>query len=222
MRISRTVSGALFGLVLSAPLLAAQGNALGDRYFENSWFWGINGGTTMFTAGVDRNVRVNAPTVGGEWLITRTRIALRLAVQQAFFEKQAAIFDASAGGMRPVNVKDWRRYAAELYAFPKAFGSLRPYGGIGLALNVLQNADPAGAFESEAALDSALALVHETSSRAAFVLTAGTQLGVGRAGVFLQASTMPTRNNFLFSRSNYTVVLEAGVRYNFGSAIEKF
>jgi hypothetical protein len=40
--------------------------------------------------------------------------------------------------------------------------------------------------------------------------------------LFLQASSMPTRNNFLFSRSSYTFVVEAGLRYNFGSAIEKF
>jgi hypothetical protein len=219
MRIGRMVTGALFCLACSAPVLEAQG---GDRYFENSWFWGLNGGATIFTAGVDRNVRVNAPTAGGEWLITRTRIALRVAIQQAFFEKQASVFDASQGGLRPVAVKDWRRYAAELYAFPKAFGSLRPYGGIGLALNVLQNADPVGSFESEAALDSTLALLQETSSRASFIVTAGAQAGIGRAALFLQASSMPTRNNFLFSRSSYTFVVEAGLRYNFGSAIEKF
>jgi hypothetical protein len=33
---------------------------------------------------------------------------------------------------------------------------------------------------------------------------------------------MPTRNNFLFNRSVYTLMAQAGVRWNVGSAIEKF
>jgi hypothetical protein len=54
------------------------------------------------------------------------------------------------------------------------------------------------------------------------MFTLGTQVRVGRSGVFVQASAMPTRNQFLLNRSNYTIGLEAGIRYTVGSAIERF
>jgi hypothetical protein len=222
MRMVRTAAKALAGIALVPALLSAQSDE-SAKYFNDSWFWGINGGTMMFTAGADRDVQVMAPAVGAEWLITRTRIALRLAIQQAFFEEQAAVFDPTVNGAaRPVDVSDWRRYAAEMLFFPKAYGNLRPYAGLGLALNVLQNATPMGSFASEQSLDSVFTQVHESSSRASAVFSAGVQAGLGRSALFVQGSAMPTRNNFLFSRANYTFVVEAGLRYNFGSAIEKF
>jgi hypothetical protein len=33
---------------------------------------------------------------------------------------------------------------------------------------------------------------------------------------------MPTGRQFLLNRSNYTIGLEAGIRYNVGSAIDRF
>ena len=32
---------------------------------------------------------------------------------------------------------------------------------------------------------------------------------------------MPTQNNFLLNRAAYTFLVQAGLRYNFGSAIDK-
>ena len=222
MRMVRTAAKALAGIALVPALLAGQAADAGKQ-FNDSWFWGISGGAMMFTAGVDQDVRVTAPSVGAEWLITRTHIGLRMSVEQAFFDKQAAVFDASvAGAARPVNVSDWRRYSAEIYFFPSTESSLRPYAGFGLALNVLQNATPTGSFASEAALDSVNTSVNDHASRASAVFTAGAQYGIGRAALYVSGSGMPTRNNFLFSRSSYTFLVQAGVRYNFGSAIEKF
>jgi hypothetical protein len=222
MRMVPTAAKALAGIALVPGLLAAQADE-SAKYFNDSWFWGIHGGAMLFTAGADQDVKVTAPTVGGEWLITRTRIALRLSVQQAFFDEQTAVFDPTvAGAARPVDVSDWRRYAAEIYFVPKVFGMLRPYGGLGIALNVLQNATPSGSFTSEESLEEVFTQVDESSSRASAVFTAGLQAGIGRSALFVQGSAMPTRNNFLFARSAYTFVVEAGLRYNFASAIEKF
>jgi hypothetical protein len=222
MRMFRTAAKSLAGIALVPGLLAAQGDE-SARNFNDSWFWGVKGGAMVFTAGVNEDLRVTAPSVGAEWLITRTRIALRLSVEQAFFDEQAAVFDPSvSGALRPVAVSDWRRYAAEFYFVPTHWGALRPYAGLGLALTVLQNATPSGTFTSEEAMDSVFSQVDRTTSRASAVMTAGIQAGLGRSALFLQGSAMPTRNNFLLSRANYTFVLEAGVRYNFGSAIEKF
>jgi hypothetical protein len=220
MRMVRTAA-ALAGLTLVPSLLWAQNGSSGG--FRDSWYWGVNGGAMMFNAGYDEDVKVTAPTVGGEWFITRTRIALRLAVQQAFFDKQAAVYDPTvAGAARPVNVKDWRRYSGEIYFLPSGEGSFKPYLGLGLALNVLQNAAPVGSFVSEESLEEVFTLVDEFSSRASLIVAAGAQFNLGRSGVFVQANVMPTREAFLLSRSQYTIGLEAGIRYNVGSAIEKF
>jgi hypothetical protein len=215
-------AAALAGLTLLPSLLFAQSNGSSNG-MKDSWFWGINGGAMIFNAGFDEDVMVTAPSVGGEWLITRTNVALRVSVAQAFFEEQSAIFDPTvSGSVRPVDVKDWRRYAAELYFMPSGDRSLVPYAGFGLALNVLQSATPAGSFSSEESLEEVFTLVDEFSTRASLMFTLGTQVRVGRSGVFVQASAMPTRNQFLLNRSNYTIGLEAGIRYNVGSAIERF
>jgi hypothetical protein len=213
---------ALAGIACLPGLLVAQGNS--ERTLYDAWYWGVNGGAMVFNSGLgEEATRVTAPAVGAEWLITRTRIALRMSVQQAFFDEQAGIFDpTAAGNVRAVDVSDWRRYAAEVYAFPTTHPGLRPYAGMGIALNVLQNATPQGSFNSEESMDSVFSLVHSTSTRASLILAAGMQADFGRSALFFQGSAMPTRNGFLLSRSHYTFVIEAGVRYNFGSAIEKF
>lgn len=225
MRMVRTAAKAVAALTLVPGLLVAQADTAASTTsnFNDSWFWGVNGGVMMFTAGVNQNVQVTAPAIGGEWLITRTRMALRVSIQQAFFDEQAVIFDPSApNSMRPVDIEDWRRYSAEIHFIPKVFGSMRPYLGLGLALNVLQETIPGGSFTSPEQADTVFSAVSEFGTRASAVFLAGTQWNVGRSGVFFQASAMPTRHRFLFSRSHYSFVLEGGIRYNFGSAIEKF
>ena len=223
MRMVRTAATALVAIALIPGLLAAQDADASAKRFQDSWFWGLHTGAMMFSAGVDQETKVTAPTIGAEWFITRSRLALRLSVEQAFFDEQAGVFDATvAGAVRPVNVSDWRRYAAEMYFFASPYRGLRPYAGFGVAIHALQDAAPEGSFTTAESLDSVFTAVHRLSSRASAVFSAGAQMEFGRTAAFLQASAMPTRNSFLFSRSQYTTMLSAGVRYNFGSAIEKF
>ncbi len=221
MRMVRTAA-ALAGMMLVPSVAFAQANGSAGTT-RDSWYWGINGGAMMFSAGYDQDVKVTAPSVGGEWFITRQRFALRLSVQQAFFDKQTSVYDPTVtGAARPVDVKDWRRYAVEVYAMPSGDNFLTPYAGMGVALNVIQNASPVGSFVSEASLDEVFTTVNEYSTRASLVVAAGAQAAFGRSALFVQANAMPTRNAFLLNRSAYTIGLEAGVRYSFGSAIEKF
>lgn len=221
MRMVRTAA-AVAGLVFVPTLAFAQANSA-SAPARDSWYWGINGGAMMFNAGYDADVKVTAPSVGGEWFITRSRFALRLSVQQAFFDDQAAVYDPTVtGAARPVDVKDWRRYAIEVYAMPAGDRFLLPYAGIGVALNVLQNASPVGSFVSEESLENVFLTVDEFSTRASLVVAAGAQASFGRSALFVQGSAMPTRNAFLLNRSQYTMQVEAGIRYSFGSAIEKF
>jgi hypothetical protein len=222
MRMVRTVAATFAGMMLVPAVAFAQANASAAPA-RDAWYWGINGGALMFNAGYDSEQSVTAPAFGAEWFIMRQRFALRIAVQQAFFEEQTGVYDPTVpGAARPVDVKDWRRYAVEVYAMPQGDRMLLPYAGFGVALNVLQNATPVGSFVSQESLEQVHTDVDEFSSRASLVGTVGAQANFGRSAVFLQASGMPTRNAFLFNRSAFTLAFEAGIRYSFGSAIEKF
>lgn len=222
MRMVRTVAATFAGMLLVPAVAFAQASA-SPTPSRDAWYWGINGGAMMFNAGYDQEESIMAPSIGGEWFIMRQRFALRVSVQQAFFEEQTAVYDPTfASAARPVDVKDWRRYAVEVYAMPSGDRMLIPYAGGGVALNVLQNATPVGSFTSQESLEQVYTDVDEFSSRASLILTAGAQANFGRSALFLQASAMPTRNAFLLNRSAYTMVFEGGIRYTFGSAIEKF
>ena len=200
-------------------LLPAVGSAQNGRHFEDSWFWGAKSGITMLTSASEK---INAPTFGAEWLITRSRGALYFSVEQAFFDTEAGVYDpTSTGSVRAVEVSDLRRYNLSLYGFPKSFGILRPYAGIGLALNVLQEAAPMGTFSSPQIQDSVFSRVDQETSRAAVVMTAGLQAQYSRFSIFGQVSTMPTRRNFLINGASNTTMIEAGIRYNLATAIEK-
>jgi hypothetical protein len=220
MRIVRKLALTLVAAVI--PSLVTL-HAQAARPFENSWFWGLKGGVTSFSTGVNGSGRTSAPTIGGEWLITRTRVALYASIDQSFFSKTANVFDPSAtGSLRPVAIKDMRRYNLGLFAFPLRFGSLRPYAGLGLAINVIQNAQPSGTFDTPERQDSVFQRVADQSSRSSVVLTGGVQGQIGRTSIFVQGSSMPTRNNFLISGSSNTFLIEGGVRFNLLGAIEKF
>lgn len=222
MRIVRTLRLALTAGAFIPALVGAQAPTKAPRGFDDSWFWGVKGGSTMFTTGVDGSSKVNAPSVGGEWLITRTHIGLYLSVDQSFFDNTAAVFDATApGSARAVNISDLRRYSASMFFFPLQYGTLRPYAGLGLAINVIQNADPQGTYTSDEAQQNVLTTVDDQSSKAAAVFTIGAQAQLQpRISVFAQAATMPTRNNFLLNGAANTFVFEAGLRFNVANAIE--
>ena len=53
------------------------------------------------------------------------------------------------------------------------------------------------------------------------VFTLGSQYDFQRAALFVQASTMATRNRFLINGNANTYLIEAGLRYNVVDAIEK-
>ena len=213
MRTVRWMVSVLALVALTPAVSAAQSN----RLFENAWFWGAKAGLMNFSTGIENKT---APLVGAEWLITRNRAGLYLSAEQAFFNATGYVTD---GNGTPVNValKDSRRYTAALLAFPVNWGSLRPYGGVGLALNLIQHAtvDQSQITDPDQA-DVIANAVHEERDRVAFLLMGGLQAQYRRFSVFGQATYMPARANFFFSgRSTY--ILEAGIRYNVGSSIDK-
>ncbi|MBK8248218.1 MAG: hypothetical protein IPK85_12545 [Gemmatimonadetes bacterium] len=217
MRIARQLGLSL--VVLALPAVTIAQTTPSRTSFENSWYWGAKGGVSSF----DPNGagRVTASSIGAEWLITRSRGALYLSVDQSFFDDVAGVYDPTVqGSVRPVDVSDWRRYGIGLLAFPVTWGNMKPYAGLGLSINVIQNANPQGTFTTTASQTSVFDDVAEQTSKVSATMTAGLQIQLGRAALFGQASAMPTRNNFLISGSSHTFVLEGGLRFNLASAID--
>ncbi|MDQ2766985.1 MAG: hypothetical protein M3Y30_07490 [Gemmatimonadota bacterium] len=213
MRTVRWMSSVLALVALTPAVSAAQSN----RLFENAWFWGAKAGLMNFSTGIETKT---APLVGAEWLITRNKAGLYLSAEQAFFNATGYVADGN-GQAVDVALKDSRRYTAALLAFPVNWGSLRPYGGVGLSLNLIQHAtvDQAQITDPDQG-DVIASAVHEDRDRVAFIMMGGLQAQYRRFSVFGQATYMPARANFFF-RGRSTYILEAGIRYNVGSSIDK-
>ena len=217
MRILRSL--AVAGVLAALVPAAAQAQTSSDG-FTNSWFWGAKGGLMTFSTTDVKNAA--APLVGAEWLITRQRGALYLSFDQAYFEETAGYTPYDSIGMPlagegRVTARDMRRFTAALYAFPKPYGALRPYAGVGVAVNMINSAEDDGTAPAGTDAENSIDYVQ---SRGAFIATLGTQMQLSRVAVFGQASWMPARTRFLFSGAS-TYFLEAGVRYNIGSSVER-
>ena len=204
--------------LLCAALVPTAASAQRTRDFEDSWFWGVKGGVSTFSPTLGSSE--NAPTYGIEWLVTRTRGALYVSLDQSNVAAFSAVFDPSAdGGSRAVRVNKLRRVGFAALAFPKRFGQLRPYAGLGLTLNVIGEAVPLIS-ETESELDDTVFdRVDERRTQSAVLGMAGVQAQFRRAAVFVQASVAPTSSRFLLSDS-LLGFFEAGVRYNFSGSRE--
>ena len=208
--------------VLGLALLSALptiGSAQAGRLFNDSWFWGAKTGVMSYSTKAVENAV--APLIGGEWLITRTRGALYVAYDQTLFNNDAAVADAlSAGGQRLVAIDDMRRVTFAGLAFPKEWMGVRPYAGLGMALNFIQDAEARGTFESAAQKNDIEATIEDRRTRASILVMGGVQAQYSRWSVFGQATMMPAHATFLIDgRSTY--FLEGGIRYNIGTSIER-
>jgi len=118
-----------------------------------------------------------------------------------------------------VQVSDMRRITVAGLAFPKHFGGITPYGGVGYTIAVLGDArirvDSTNTFPNNSFVD----LVDQARSRSAVVGIVGVQIQTKRAAIFAQESMIPSNTNFLFS--SVMSFFEFGVRYNFGTSIDR-
>ncbi|SRR5882724_598551 len=200
-------------LVVSASAQAQQ-----MRNFDNSWFWGFKSGVNTFS--VPGHGNTSTVDFGIDWLITRTKGGLYVSGNQSIFERDLEFLDPSSNtGQRTVRVDDMRRITVAAVAFPKHFGGITPYGGVGYTLAVLGDArifvDSANTFPSNAFFDE----VDRERSRAAVMGLVGLQIQTSRAAIFAQETVLPGNSTFLF-RSAMSF-FEFGVRWNFGSSIDR-
>ena len=215
----RTVRWLTSGLALAAlvPTLGVAQQSSSSRLFENSWFWGAKGGVMSFSTQADGNTA--APLVGIEWLITRTHGALYISGEQAFFKATSSVSDRYGQQYR-VAMRDMRRYTAAALAFPWTWGTVRPYGGVGFSLNNIQRTSLLDMPATDTSIMDVGAQLNRQKDRVSFITMVGIQGQYQRVSLFGQATYMPAKADFLLNgRSTY--IIEAGIRYNFGSSKER-
>jgi hypothetical protein len=210
----RTVAVALVATIV----VSAGADAQGVRNFDNSWFWGVKSGVNTFS--VPGHGNTSTVDLGIDWLITRTKGGLYVSGNQSVFERDLEFGDPTSNtGSRTVRVNDMRRITFAAVAFPKHFGGITPYGGIGYMIAVLGDArvfvDSANTFPNNSFLDE----MDRERSRGAVIGLAGLQIRTKRAAIFAQETLVPSNDSFLFR--SVMSFFEFGVRWNFGSSIDR-
>src|SRR3954468_6125247 len=185
------------GVAMVATLVvSASANAQAVRNFDNSWFWGAKAGINTFTpAGHGTTSTAN---LGIDWLITRSKGGLYVSADQSVFERDVEVFDqASNTNQRTVRVNDLRRISFAALAFPKHFGGITPYAGVGYMIAVLGDArvflDSTNTFPSNAFMDE----VDHRRSRGSVLGMAGVQIQGKRSAIFAQETLLPSNNDFM-------------------------
>lgn len=207
---------AVLGLTALVP---ATGAAQEGKLFKDSWFWGAKAGVMTFWT--SRVAHAQAPLFGVDWLITRSKGALLVSGEQGYFSEQSSVFDVTAPNSdRTVAISDLRRMSFTLLGFPKQYGALRPYVGVGVAFNFIQKATPVGLTQGTAYADTINARVRDEQSSGSPLFMLGLQGQFRRFSIFGQGSMMYSQNRLLFN-ANETYVLEGGIRYNIGSSIDR-
>jgi hypothetical protein len=200
-------------------VVSASANAQEMRNFDNSWFWGFKSGVNTFS--VPGHGNTSTVDLGVDWVITRTKGGLYVSANQSVFTRDVEVFDASSStGQRTVRASDLRRVSVAALAFPKHFGGITPYAGLGFMIAVLGDArvvvDTANnTFPTNAFLDQ----VDNARSRSSVLAMAGVQIQTKRAAIFAQETMLPSSSTFLFS--SVLNFFEFGVRWNFGSSIDR-
>lgn len=214
--------GLLRALALSAliPAVAAAQQPT-SAPIENSWFWGVSGGRISFPTYFHR---VDAPMIGADWLITRQRWALQVYGSQAYFTDSSVVNDPNSSGLRKASMTDLRRVGFQGVVFLPNWTWFRPYAGFGYSFNFVNKAAPIGTqFSSAAARDSAVNRVEKARAVTKATYTAGFMVTWRKFAPYAEYTMMPTRGSgdWLINGTGSTSFYQAGLRYNFGGAIEK-
>ena len=205
--------------VIAASVVSASAHAQEHRNFDDSWFWGAKAGINTFSAPGHGNT--STANLGIDWLITRTNGGLYISADQSIFERDVEVFDAASttNQERTVRVNDLRRVTIAALAFPKHFGGITPYGGVGYMIAVLGDArvfvDNTNTYPTNSFFDK----VDGMRSKGAILGMAGVQIQTRRAAIFAQETLLPSNSTFLFP--SVMSFFEFGVRYNFGSSIDR-
>jgi len=213
-------------LTLAAAVVAglpAVSAAQGGRPFTDAWFWGAKiGGFTLADSG---GKYVQAPTVGLEWLITRSKGGLYISGSETFFKQHSfTLLDPSApdAGLRPIALKNLRKLDVAVMGFPGEHLQFHPYFGVGFSLSEVSRAVAEGPFTNDDQAIFADQIIQQTKAAFSPLLIGGGQYRMRRFSVFGQLTLSPAQKNFiLYNGRPWNFGYEAGLRYNFGSSIDR-
>ena len=218
MRKTRALTVAL-ALVAVLPQI---GTAQVGRSFKDAWFWGVKVGGMDYNSATTTHQQ--APLGGVEWLITRSRGGLYISFSQALFTDQAGILlDANDTTPKPIDLKNMRRLDVAAMVFPGNNLYVHPYAGIGFSIKQINSAAAAPfAYASADEYYTTQSFVAQLRTGASPYFIAGTQLRMIGFSVFFQGTASPAQKNmFLYNGKSFHLTYEGGLRFNFGSAIDK-
>jgi opacity protein-like surface antigen len=218
----RTIRG--LAIAVAALALAPQaGDAQLGRRFENAWFWGFKGGTLIYSTVAAANRA--APVFGAEWLITRRYGGLYVSVDHGVLTEEAQYINADLlpdTSIADMELKDARRYNMAAMLFPDIGRWVRPYVGLGASLTQVARATNRNTYSSQDEELSTEGLISDYKAALSPLTMVGVQLRLPLVSAFAQATAMATPQRFFLRGSNtFTYSLEAGLRYNVGSSIER-
>ena len=215
MRTIRALTAAL-AFVAAVP---AVGTAQLGSSFTNSWFWGVKAGAMDYNKLTQSHQQ--APLIGGDWLITRTRGGLYVSFSQAMFTDLALVQldPADTNSRKTIDLKDMRRVDLAAMGFIGNSNYWHPYAGAGFSLKQIATANIQNMTTADG---QTLALVTALRTGAAPYFIAGAQLKLSLFSFFFQGTASPANKNmFLYNGKSFHLTYEAGLRYNVGSAIDK-
>lgn len=220
MRIARTMAAA-------AALVAAMsrtGTAQLGSTFKDAWFWGVKAGAMDYNSATSAHRQ--APLAGVEWMITRSHGGLYVSYSEAFLTDQAAVLtniDATDTLPHIINLKNMRRLDLAAMVFPGSNSYVHPYAGIGFSVKQISSATPGDtAFSSVDQYNAVQSYITQLRTGASPFFVAGTQLRLIGFSIFFQGTASPAQKNmFLYNNKAFHLTYEAGLRYNFGSSIDK-
>ena len=189
--------------------------------WQDSWYWGAYGGQTQFPTAI---ATTTAPTIGIDWVITRTRFALNVFAEQSYFNAVSTIPDYPSSAPRRVDLTDMRRIGFTAMIFTPSWRMIKPYVGGGFAFNFIKEATPQGAFfTTPGARDTVLKRVNSARTAGKLFGDVGVMAMLGRFAPFVQYTIMPTQgtSGWFINGDGFTTIWKAGVRMNFGTSVDK-
>jgi hypothetical protein len=222
----RSIRRSLLSLTVVAAALApctarAQQTPQAPQPWQDSWYWGVYGGGATLRTNVGR---VSAPTVGGEWFITRTDVALRVFAEQSTFTTSSQLTIEGMAAPRLVSIADLRRVGFSLAIFAPSTGNFKPYLDLGYAFNLIGTAtDSVRSYASTAQRDSVNSAITKAKSSGKLFGGVGATMIMGKWAPFGQVTIMPTKGsgNSLINGDGMAYLISLGLRYNFGRSSEK-
>ena len=217
--------------VAAAGLTPSSGGAQSaTQGFADSWYWGVyGGGTTVQTTAGSSNLRTIAPSIGVDWMITRKSFALNIFADQTFFSTLSSITSPTGPAPLPVNISDMPRLGFAAMIFTPEYKSIKPYFGVGYSFNFINSAAlrtcaNCVTFPTKAAADSNQKAITDAKAMGKAFGNVGVMYIWRRFAPFAQYTVMPTQgsSDWYLNGSGVTSIWTVGLRYNFGTSVEKW